>query len=260
MWRVRPRAPTGTRAERSASHAKVGPRGGWQKVVRYRNFGTNQNHDSEVSGNAWCSQSARRATHAAAPAVPSSRVFAPTRRDACEARRRRPQAARRHVPFLARGHRRCRRREASKADAVRRPAPRVGLHQRGRGEIQAHGRAGQGTSRARLQKSRRAALAIPGRPRVAHAANTAARARPIFEFLCRKGTPPATKNTRIFPPSPRLTAARLPPVTPSPGATRPAHVQASRGREGCARGPQRGENLGAAGKERNAPRRGQDGL
>jgi len=25
MWRVRPRAPTGTRAERSASHAKVGP-------------------------------------------------------------------------------------------------------------------------------------------------------------------------------------------------------------------------------------------
>ena len=97
---------------------------------------------------------------------------ASTRRrvDACETRGRRPQAAGRHISVLVRGHRR-RRPEASKADAVRRPAPRMGLHQRGRGQVQAHGRTGQGKSRALLWESRRAALVIPGRLRVARDAN-----------------------------------------------------------------------------------------
>lgn len=83
----------------------------------------------------------------------------------------------------------------------------------------------------------------------------------FLNFSCLMTHHPRQKTLLcLFPPSPRLTAARLPTVTPSPGATRPVHVQAPRGREGCARGPQRGENIGAAGKERNAPRRGQDGL
>ena len=121
------------------------------------------------------------------------------RGDACEARRRRPQAAGSHVPVLARGHR-CRRPEASKADAVRRPAPRVGLHQRGRGEIQAHGRTGQGTSRARLWKSPRVAPVIPiRRPRVARGANAPLAWYGFFEFSQRRSPPPrpATSFSRF---------------------------------------------------------------
>ena len=191
MWRARPHAPTGTRAERSASHAKVGPSNkdaGWlAKLVSGIGTSVKPRLRSERKRLVLANPRDARRTprHPRFPPRASSR----RRGDACEARRRRPQAAGSHVPVLARGHR-CRRPEASKADAVRRPAPRVGLHQRGRGEIQAHGRTGQGTSRARLWKSPRVAPVIPiRRPRVARGANAPLAWYGFFEFSQRRSPP-----------------------------------------------------------------------
>lgn len=213
-WRVRPRTSTRRRAEWSASRAKVGPlqlRRGvfWSGVSAAKNPRSENvsllrlRTQLQVSSNDIGKRLDARAFHSArrTPRHPRFPPRASSRRrgDACEARHRRPQAAGSHVPVLARGHR-CRRPEASKADAVRRPAPRVGLHQRGRGEIQAHGRTGQGTSRARLWKAPRVAPVIPiRRPRVARGANAPLAWYGFFEFSQRRSPPPrpATSFSRF---------------------------------------------------------------
>lgn len=81
-WRVRPRTPTGRRAERSASRAKVGPSkdaGCFGADCPRASIPDSEQRPSETL-DARAFHSARRATHAAAPTVPSSRVLPPTRR------------------------------------------------------------------------------------------------------------------------------------------------------------------------------------
>ena len=95
-WRVRPRTSTRRRAEWSASRAKVGPlqlRRGvfWSGVSAAKNPRSENvsllrlRTQLQVSSNDLRKTARRsgfpfRATHAAAPAVPSSRVLPPTRR------------------------------------------------------------------------------------------------------------------------------------------------------------------------------------